>query len=172
MCSSDDEYSDVWKETIRRARRRHVCEECARGILPGEDYRHVANLYDGHWSTHKTCAHCHTIVVWMRTLCGNVAIGEALREAEEHLGQGYTFGELSLGPRLEMPVDVRRAVLRAVKQGQHGWRRKDGTGLPVPVLPPVPEELRPDALRVRREQAERERYARAARKGTVAQAWI
>ena len=58
MCFANDDVSDVWSETIVCSRKRHACDDCSSGILPGELYRRIGNLYCGQWSTLRICARC------------------------------------------------------------------------------------------------------------------
>ena len=57
----DDTYLDVDKTIWRKARKEHECGECSRIIKPGETYELCTTLYDGEWSTHKTCLGCTRI---------------------------------------------------------------------------------------------------------------
>lgn len=53
-----DEHCTVWNETSRTARKEHVCVECREPIKKGELHQYVSSLFDGHWSTHRTCLLC------------------------------------------------------------------------------------------------------------------
>ena len=55
---SDGETAAVHVATVRRARKRHVCDECPAAIEPGERYEHVRGLWDGFWDTNRTCLPC------------------------------------------------------------------------------------------------------------------
>jgi hypothetical protein len=57
-CSCDWDGPDIYDARERRARRRHVCDECGEVIEPGERYYHHSNLSDGEWSHYKTCEFC------------------------------------------------------------------------------------------------------------------
>ena len=62
MCDCD--YYDrpvVFRQVIRRARKRHRCGECLGLINPRTHYYEARGLWDGRWSTHKTCGSCHVI---------------------------------------------------------------------------------------------------------------
>ncbi len=54
----DDDCSDVWNETPRKARKAHKCYCCRRQIQPGETYIYHSSLFDGHWTWEKCCAEC------------------------------------------------------------------------------------------------------------------
>lgn len=43
---------------IRRARVRHVCEECRRTIFPGDPYEYFSGVWEGGPASYKTCARC------------------------------------------------------------------------------------------------------------------
>lgn len=53
--------AEFMKEGIRRARTTHICTECCRAILPGEKYEYTCGLWEGRFSTTKTCADCLSI---------------------------------------------------------------------------------------------------------------
>lgn len=53
-----DEGPRVCTVTDRKARKVHHCTECGEEIQPGEIYEHVSGLWDGRWSTYKTCKLC------------------------------------------------------------------------------------------------------------------
>ena len=70
-----DSGPSVYSTKGRTARVAHKCCECGEPIHPGEQYEHFTGLYDGHWSTFKTCVPCQRI-----------------RDA--HCCRGYVFGDL------------------------------------------------------------------------------
>ena len=43
---------------IRKARKEHICLECKRKILPGENYERVSAKYEGWFADFKTCSDC------------------------------------------------------------------------------------------------------------------
>ena len=62
MCDcSDFEAPAVFKEVTRRARKRHRCGECLGLIEPGAAYHESRGLWDGQWSSHKTCKSCFVV---------------------------------------------------------------------------------------------------------------
>jgi hypothetical protein len=58
------------------ARVSHVCCECRETIHPGERYEYVRGLWDGYWSTVKTCMTC-------------------VRIREDYCGDCYEYGGLA-----------------------------------------------------------------------------
>lgn len=56
MCYIDE--PDVFSQREVVARKRHQCVECDRGIKPGDTYEQSRGLWDGKWSSFKTCARC------------------------------------------------------------------------------------------------------------------
>lgn len=111
MCMIDGgepyELSDV---AVRKARKSHVCGECKREILPGEEYETYRGLYDGMWYGHKTCRHCIAAREWLSVVCSGFLFESVRDDLKEHFDQGY-------GPWLG----------RAVISMGRGWKRKDGT---------------------------------------------
>lgn len=62
MCICDDyERPAVFQEVKRRAKKRHRCGECRGLIEPGTAYHESRGLWDGQWSTHKTCGACYVV---------------------------------------------------------------------------------------------------------------
>jgi len=61
MCNCDYETPTVYKEVIRRARKRHRCGECWGVIEYGVHYWENRGLWERKWSTHKTCGSCHVL---------------------------------------------------------------------------------------------------------------
>lgn len=54
----DDRPSSVLEDKVVVARKSHVCGECRREITPGERYEVVKGVWDGDFSTYKTCLSC------------------------------------------------------------------------------------------------------------------
>ena len=44
------------------ARKSHVCEDCGRDIVPGEQYRRTTSVGDDGFDTWKCCPQCHALV--------------------------------------------------------------------------------------------------------------
>ena len=57
-CVTGYDYPDVYVPRIIKARKEHTCDECGEAIRPGTLYEHVRGLWDGVWSTHRTCHPC------------------------------------------------------------------------------------------------------------------
>jgi hypothetical protein len=60
MCSIDDdgEYSQVWEETERRARKTYHCIICGTHIMPGDRYVYHFSVYDGNTTQRRFCLLC------------------------------------------------------------------------------------------------------------------
>ena len=93
MCFyNDDGYSDIWNETVQKARKEHHCSDCNDPILPGETYQRIGSLFDGRWSTLKVCRRCEydrmrIFVIeqsagcrWQESFCPIDQLWEELRE--------------------------------------------------------------------------------------------
>lgn len=60
-CSCDigvDEFSTMIDSRINKARKEHKCHECGDTINIGEKYHVQKEVYEGCFSTHKTCLPC------------------------------------------------------------------------------------------------------------------
>ena len=61
MCYYDCHDLDVAKverEEMRKAAKAHRCSECRNGIPKGDKYQNYTGLWDGCWTTYKTCMAC------------------------------------------------------------------------------------------------------------------
>ena len=63
VCISADygEAADVYNSQIRRAAKPHKCFECDKEIAVGEKHEYVSSLYEGEWSSWRTCLVCAEI---------------------------------------------------------------------------------------------------------------
>lgn len=52
---------EFYKETYPTARKKHICTECGRIILPGEKYTNEKVKWEGEFNTFKTCIDCLSI---------------------------------------------------------------------------------------------------------------
>ena len=57
----DCEWPELFHEKIVTARKDHRCCECHETIGAGEKYEHVRGMWDGVFSTYKTCIPCQSI---------------------------------------------------------------------------------------------------------------
>ena len=63
-CSCDvgvDECAEMIEIRINKARKEHKCHECGSIILIGEKYLVEKEVFDGVFSTHKTCLPCKEV---------------------------------------------------------------------------------------------------------------
>ena len=101
----DDSNPDVMTEEIRQARRQHKCGECGRVISPGESYEHIRGLWDGKWSTNKTCADCMSIR--KAFFCGQWIFGCIMVDLREHIiVKGGDISSECITPLTERAKDV------------------------------------------------------------------
>lgn len=89
-CLEFDERADVCQSRLVRARKDHKCGECNDGIKAGSLYEVTRLLFDGSWSTHKTCARCANVRDEYFT-CGAV-MGSMAEDFEECFGFDYRDG--------------------------------------------------------------------------------
>jgi len=64
MCcplSEADDAPSVYNTTHPVARKEHRCEECGETIGKGQKYELYKSLFDGRWSTTRTCLSCAEI---------------------------------------------------------------------------------------------------------------
>jgi hypothetical protein len=56
--SNDGDGPSCYKQTVRKARKKHQCCECAQDIMPGQRYQHDSGIWDGSPNSYKTCLSC------------------------------------------------------------------------------------------------------------------
>jgi len=59
MC--DCEMPTLYDETVRTARKPHVCSSCYSDILAKSKYFDIRGLWDGRWDSYKRCESCNAI---------------------------------------------------------------------------------------------------------------
>lgn len=57
----DGDSPQVFTSKMIKARKTHQCYECGNPVKPGEMYELVKGLWDGSWSTYKTCRICKSV---------------------------------------------------------------------------------------------------------------
>jgi hypothetical protein len=57
-CYCDYERPDAYSACVRKARKRHKCNECLNEIVPGDRYEHAWAVYSGEIMTFDTCPRC------------------------------------------------------------------------------------------------------------------
>ena len=73
------ELPSVSTETMRFARKEHICCECKRSILSGDLYQEIKGCWNGKWATYKTCELCSGL--------RNLLEGDLL--SDENIAFGY-----------------------------------------------------------------------------------
>jgi len=58
MCFDYDGYNECEVTIIRKARKRHQCEECCKLIEKGDKYEYCSGIYDSKPFSFKTCSNC------------------------------------------------------------------------------------------------------------------
>jgi len=101
----DYEAADVCREETLTARKEHVCSECGSTIPPGDQYERVTGMWDGYWSTYKTCLTCVRI---RRDYCPSGWIyGELRSHLWECMGLDYVSGAVASWIEEEEENDLR-----------------------------------------------------------------
>lgn len=59
MCDYDG--PSVFTETVVRGRKEHRCVECKRVMPKGEEHEMCKGVWDGEWSTYRTCLPCRDL---------------------------------------------------------------------------------------------------------------
>jgi hypothetical protein len=71
------------KQEERKARAKHVCDECGGDILPRQKYEYYAGKNDGDFFVHKTCESC--LSIRSEFFCGSWFWGTIIEELEAHI---------------------------------------------------------------------------------------
>lgn len=95
LSSSDGEGATVFNVEVRRAAKGHRCGECDETIRCGDRYEHTSALWDGSWSTHKTCLSC--VEIRTHFACGGWIFGELWRDLQQNFFPDMKAG----GPCME-----------------------------------------------------------------------
>lgn len=56
--NDDGESAQFYRATTRTARKEYRCVECREPIAPGARYEHVTGMWDGSFSTYRSCLSC------------------------------------------------------------------------------------------------------------------
>lgn len=78
MCTCDLLMPDLFRSTIRKARKPHKCCECGTIIQPGSKYADIFGIWEGDAKGYKQCLRCYQI-------------SEKIAEKDDC---GHGFGEL------------------------------------------------------------------------------
>ncbi len=122
MCTIDYDPPSMTSTIEPTARILHRCDECGRGICPGEKYRRTFGVWERVPQTFRTCAHCCVGQDWLLENCNGYMHAGLLGEMDEHADE-YPAVRFSMN---RIRIGIRR-----------GWQRFDRLGLmPVPKSPP------------------------------------
>jgi hypothetical protein len=94
----DQDGPAVYVEKTRRAAKEHQCTECGEVIPKAATYEHTTGMWDGDWSTYKTCSSCVEIRNHFAKACGGQWIfGQIWTDIEENFFPDMRAG----GPCME-----------------------------------------------------------------------
>lgn len=90
-CYCDYDPPQFCKTKRQTARKDHKCGECFRLIKPGESYEYMAGMWDGIFSTHRTCSHCLDIRQFVKNSvpCFCWAYGSLHDDARDTIEDAY-----------------------------------------------------------------------------------
>lgn len=93
--SEADETASFYSYSTPVARKEHRCEECHETIRPGTKYELYKQLFDGSWSTTKTCLSC--VEIGDHFTCGSRILGQLWEDLAENFFPDMKAG----GPCME-----------------------------------------------------------------------
>lgn len=82
LSSNDGDAATVCNTTYPRAAKEHRCSECRETIAIGAKHELVKALWDGSWSTFRTCTSC--VEIRMHFQCGGWLFGELWSDLEQN----------------------------------------------------------------------------------------
>lgn len=113
-CIYVDDYDgpELLEEDIRKARKQHKCYECGRVIKIGEEYERTRGLWEGDWSTYKTCQDCKSL----RTafFCNGYIYGQVTDDTSTHINE--CAGEISSEILDKLTPNARKRVIEQIDQ--------------------------------------------------------
>jgi hypothetical protein len=110
--ADDGDLPSVCDVRTRRAAKDHACSECGEAIPRGTQYEHVKGLWDGSWSTFRTCLSC--VEIRAHFACeGRWVYGELWSQLEDNFFPDMKAG----GPCMEglSPAAKNRLFERRMK---------------------------------------------------------
>ena len=117
----------LYSERDVRARKQHRCCECRISIKAGETYSRVEGLWDGQFSTYKTCTPCAEFRNWLAQMMPRYECGPTFGDLYQYATDEWreSRGKLSVGRRL---VAFRRRNRQAVAAhaGERAAPRQEG----------------------------------------------
>jgi hypothetical protein len=82
--------AEVYRSSMRKARKAHKCSECHQAIAIGERYEYVFGVWNGVWNTYKTCPDC--LEVREEFFCSGYYHGRLWENLGEHIFDcGFTI---------------------------------------------------------------------------------
>lgn len=109
------EHPAVYDARTPRARKDYPCSDCSWGIARGERYHYLRALWDGRWSTVRTCERCQGIFA---------EIAAARPDRDDHPPFGHLYPDLceSQDPRAE---DLRQVRPRGWTAAAIAWAHEN-----------------------------------------------
>ena len=78
------------RSSTKRAAKDHRCYECLETIKRGDRYEHASGLWDGRWSTFKTCLSC--VEIRDHFSCDGWLFGQLWEDLESNFFPGMRAG--------------------------------------------------------------------------------
>jgi hypothetical protein len=128
MCRVEDcDPWDFFHTESRKAGKPHVCCECGRSILRGEQHQYSVGKMDSRISNYRQCTHCLAAAHWLQITCGGWLFEGVLEELREHWDEE---------PELRSHVLMRliRGMKRKWEQGTAPVPNKDEIAASIPAM--------------------------------------
>jgi len=82
--------AEILSDKTVKSKSIHICHECGKKIIPGEQYRMESTVYEGEFETYKTCLDCNSIREWL--VC-SFYYGKILDDIRNEIYDGMTISE-------------------------------------------------------------------------------
>ena len=107
-----DCYADVISDTFPIARKETKCIECSRIIRKGGRYRNERTVFDGKWTTYRTCPDCNSIRETF--ICGGFYWGSLLDAMQESIKD--CSGRISESDIMSLTTRAREQVCEMIER--------------------------------------------------------
>ena len=95
LSSGEDGQADFYSTSVQAARKAHKCCECEEEIPAGVRYEKIAGVWEGSWSTYRTCLSC--VEIRTHFACAGWLFGQVWEDLEQNFFEDMKAG----GPCME-----------------------------------------------------------------------
>lgn len=86
----DDGQAECFSSKVSKARKKYECYECGNKISAGDKYEYTSGMWEGDWSTFRTCLSC--VEIRNHFSCGGWIYGRLWEDLENNFFPTMTAG--------------------------------------------------------------------------------